>query len=61
MAQIIGRHDLEEQHEIVRRVEALLEGSAEILSKVNAASALVERAGQAALSKALRGELVEAE
>lgn len=49
---------VEEQREIVRRVEGLLQGSAEILTKVNATSALLERTGQAALAKAFRGELV---
>jgi type I restriction enzyme S subunit len=49
---------LEEQREIVRRVEDLLKGSEEILAKVDAASALLERTGQAALAKAFRGELV---
>ncbi|WP_081761912.1 restriction endonuclease subunit S [Saccharomonospora piscinae] len=49
---------LDEQREIVRRVEGLLQGSEEILARVNATSALLERTCQAALAKAFRGELV---
>lgn len=49
---------LDEQREIVRRVEELLEGSKEILEKVNATSSLLDRTGQAALAKAFRRELV---
>lgn len=55
---IVPLPPIEEQDEIVRRVDSLMAGSIEILTKVNAASSLLERAGQAALAKALRGELV---
>lgn len=48
---------LDEQREIVRRVEGLLRGSEEILAKVDAASSLLERTGQSALAKACRGEI----
>ncbi|MCM3297257.1 restriction endonuclease subunit S [Streptomyces pseudogriseolus] len=48
---------VDEQREIVRRVEQLLKGSEEILARVNATSSLLKRTGQSALAKAFRGEL----
>jgi type I restriction enzyme S subunit len=47
----------EEQAEIVRRVERLLEVADELLVRVQAASRRVERTSQAVLAKAFRGEL----
>jgi len=55
---VIALPPLSEQREIVRRVEGLLREGEEILAKVAAASLLLERTGQAALTKAFRGELV---
>ncbi len=52
---------LAEQHEIVRRVEALLELAKRIEPRVAAASARAERLTQAVLAKAFRGELVPTE
>lgn len=49
---------LEEQSEIVRRTEAALHASHQILTRVETASTLLNRTGQAALAKAFRGELV---
>jgi len=51
---------LDEQREIVRRVEGYLKESEEILAKINATSSLLERTDQAVLSRAFRGELMEA-
>lgn len=52
---------LPEQHEIVRRVEALFALADRIERRVAAARARVERVTQAVLAKAFRGELVETE
>lgn len=49
---------IEEQREIVRRVDAYLELAASVLAKVQAASKQLERSSQAVLDKAFRGELV---
>jgi type I restriction enzyme S subunit len=50
-----------EQHEIVRRVEALFALADRIEARVRAATARVERITQAILAKAFRGELVPTE
>ena len=50
-----------EQHEIVRRVEALFALADKIEARVQSATARVERITQAILSKAFRGELVPTE
>jgi len=52
---------LEEQEEIVRRVEALFRVADKIESRVAAASLRAERLTQAVLAKAFRGELVPTE
>jgi type I restriction enzyme, S subunit len=52
---------LPEQHEIVRRVEALFKQADQIEAKVSAATARVEKLTQAILAKAFRGELVTTE
>jgi type I restriction enzyme S subunit len=49
---------IDEQREIVRRVERALTASENILSRVNAASNLLGRTGHAAIARAFRGELV---
>ncbi|MCK2213347.1 restriction endonuclease subunit S [Actinomadura sp. ATCC 31491] len=49
---------LEEQREIVRRVEALFKVSEEILTNIDAVSSFLDRISQAALAKAFRGDLV---
>jgi type I restriction enzyme S subunit len=48
---------LEAQHDVVRRVDALLRGSAQVQEQIEHASKLLDRTGQAALAKAFRGEL----
>ncbi|MCP2290968.1 restriction endonuclease subunit S [Nocardia amikacinitolerans] len=48
---------LEEQREIVRRVEKLLKGRDEILAKVSAVSSLLEHSCQSVIGKAFRGEI----
>ena len=50
-----------EQHEIVRRVEALFRLADVIEKRVAAATARAERLTQAILAKAFRGELVPTE
>ncbi len=57
---VIPLPPLEEQREIAERVDALLRSSESILTHVNSASRLVERVGEAAVTKAFRSELVEA-
>jgi type I restriction enzyme S subunit len=52
---------LEEQHEIVRRVEALFELAEAIERRVAAAAARAEKLTQSILAKAFRGELVPTE
>jgi type I restriction enzyme S subunit len=52
---------LHEQHEIVRRVEALFALADKIEARVAAATARVEKITQAILAKAFRGELVPTE
>jgi len=49
---------IEEQREIVRRVEALYELSAKVEAAIEAATTRVERSSQAVLAKAFRGELL---
>jgi type I restriction enzyme, S subunit len=49
---------LEEQHEIVRRVEALFKLADAIEKRVEAATKRAEKMTQAILAKAFRGELV---
>lgn len=49
---------LEEQREIVRRVDEMLRINDEVLTKVSEASSLLERTNQSALAKAFRGELI---
>lgn len=48
---------IDEQREIVRRVERALQASKNVLTQVDTASNLLDRTGQAALAKAFRGEL----
>jgi type I restriction enzyme S subunit len=52
---------LEEQHEIVRRVDALFKLADAIEKRVAAATIRAERLTQAVLAKAFRGELVPTE
>lgn len=52
---------LEEQHEIVRRVEALFKLADAIEKRVQAATVRAEKLTQAILAKAFRGELVPTE
>jgi type I restriction enzyme, S subunit len=52
---------LAEQHEIVRRVDALFALADKIEARVTGATARVERITQAILAKAFRGELVPTE
>jgi type I restriction enzyme S subunit len=52
---------LAEQHEIVRRVDALFALADKIEARVTAATARVEKITQAILAKAFRGELVPTE
>jgi type I restriction enzyme S subunit len=52
---------LEEQREIVRRVEALFDLADRIEAKIRAATARADRLTQAILAKAFRGELVPTE
>lgn len=52
---------IEEQHEIVRRLEALLALADTIDSRLQAATSSVEKITQAILAKAFRGELVPTE
>src|SRR5438105_14497516 len=52
---------LAEQHEIVRRVEALLARAEKIEKRLAAATRRVETLSQAILAKAFRGELVPTE
>jgi type I restriction enzyme, S subunit len=52
---------IDEQHEIVRRVEALFALADKIESRVALATARVEKTTQAILAKAFRGELVPTE
>ena len=52
---------IEEQREIVRRVEALFALADKIDARIQAASARVEKTTQAILAKAFRGELVPTE
>jgi type I restriction enzyme S subunit len=52
---------LDEQHEIVRRVDALFRLADAIEKRVAAAMARVEKLTQAILAKAFRGELVPTE
>jgi type I restriction enzyme S subunit len=52
---------VEEQHEIVRRVEALFKLADAVEKRVAAASARAEKLTQAILAKAFRGELVPTE
>ncbi len=49
---------LQEQHEIVRRVEQLFEVADKIESRYNQARAMLEKLPQSILAKAFRGELV---
>jgi type I restriction enzyme S subunit len=48
---------IDEQREIVRRVDELLDRSGTILSHLDAGLALASGASQAVLAKAFRGEL----
>jgi type I restriction enzyme, S subunit len=50
---------LEEQREIVRRVDEMFKVSEDVIARVDAASSLLDRTTQAALAKAFRGELLE--
>jgi type I restriction enzyme S subunit len=52
---------LDEQHEIVRRIEALFKLADTIERRVTAATARADRLTQAILAKAFRGELVPTE
>ena len=52
---------LAEQHEIVRRVEALFQLADAIVKRVAAATARAEKLTQATLTKAFRSELVPTE
>jgi type I restriction enzyme S subunit len=58
---IVPLPPLTEQHEIVRRVEALFALADKIEAHVQAATARVEKITQALLAKAFRGELVPTE
>lgn len=49
---------VEEQREVVRRVEQLLAGSATTLAQIGVAEKLLQRTGEAATAKAFRGELI---
>jgi type I restriction enzyme, S subunit len=60
-AQPFALPPLEEQQEIVRRVEALFKLADAFEQRVNAASLRAERLTQAILAKAFRGELVPTE
>jgi len=65
-AQKLGKFEvpfcpLEEQHEIVRRVEALFKLADVVEKRVAAATARAEKLTQAILAKAFRGELVPTE
>jgi type I restriction enzyme S subunit len=53
--------NLDEQHEIVRRVKALFELAGAVENRVAAATARAEKLTQAILAKAFRGELVPTE
>jgi type I restriction enzyme S subunit len=57
----IARPPIEEQHEIVRRVEALFTLADTIEKRVGAATKRAEKLTQAILAKAFRGELVPTE
>lgn len=57
----VPRPPLEEQHEIVRRVEALFALADAVERRVQAATARTERLTQAILARAFRGELVPTE
>jgi type I restriction enzyme S subunit len=52
---------MEEQHEIVRRVEALFTLADGIETRIRAATIRAERLPQAILARAFRGELVPTE
>src|SRR5207247_3944756 len=52
---------LEEQHEIVRRVEALFKLADKIEERVNVATKRADKLNQAIFAKAFRGELVPTE
>jgi type I restriction enzyme, S subunit len=58
---VIPMPPMDEQREIVRRVDAYLEVAASILERVRTASGQVERSSQAILDKAVRGELASAD
>lgn len=55
---LIPLPSIDEQSEIVRRVDALLAVGAQVQTQIEHASELLDRTGQAALAKAFRGELV---
>ena len=52
---------LEEQREIVRRVDAMLAVADRLVAEIERAAATLERASKASLAKAFRGELVPTE
>jgi len=52
-----GLPSVDEQHEIVERVEQLLRGSSTFTARMQEATAAVERATPAILAKAFQGEL----
>lgn len=58
---VVALPSLAEQHEIVRRVEALLKLADAIEKRVTVATARAEKLTQAILAKAFRGELVPTE
>jgi type I restriction enzyme S subunit len=58
---IVALPSLEEQHEIVRRVEALFKLADAIEKRVEAATKRADKLTQAILAKAFRGELVPTE
>ncbi|MEV0232665.1 restriction endonuclease subunit S [Nonomuraea sp. NPDC050786] len=57
---IVDLPPLDEQREIVRRVDELLKIADRALQKIDDSSTRLERAGQVVLAKAFRGELLEA-
>src|SRR5262249_49431683 len=57
----VPRPPLEEQHEIVRRVEALFNLADAIEKRVAAAQSRADKLTQSILAKAFRGELVPTE
>jgi type I restriction enzyme, S subunit len=54
----LPKPSLDEQREIVRRVDHMLKGSEMILARLTTASDLLDRTGRAALAKAFCGELL---